>query len=62
MDSGDLGVWSLVAPGNELEHVRVLKLAHDEMVLCVGVTCDGESGRSILSGGGEGRYVHVPPL
>lgn len=54
-DSGVLEVWSYVAPGNDLEHVRVFESAHDEMVLCVGVTCDG--GKSVLSGGGDGKYA-----
>ena len=30
------------------------------MVLCVGVTCEGEEeGRRVISGGADGRYVKV---
>ncbi len=55
-DSGHVEVWSLVSPGNELENNNLLDLYHDGMVLCISITCDGENGRCILSGGGDGRY------
>ena len=54
-DTGELGIWTLVAPGNELELMNSLSPGHDEVVLCITVTCDGEGGRHVLSGGGDGR-------
>ena len=59
LDNGCVEVWSLVAPGNELENVNTLDLRHDEMVLCISVTSDGENSSYILSGGGDGRYVQL---
>lgn len=57
-DSGDLEIWQLIAPGNELENKGNLAAGHDEMVLCVGVTCEGEEeGRRVISGGADGRVI-----